>query len=357
MRAFILCGGDGTRLAPLPAKQFLALTGAQTLIQQTVRRAARYEPVTVIANQAHRDLLAAQLPGTNVILEPVRRGTAAAAALACEAQAGLVLLLPSDHVIADEAAFHRAVADAAALAQKGFIVTFGITASAPETGFGYIVRDGDRVARFVEKPPLAEAEALITDGALWNSGMFLFQGRVMREELLRYGHEGSLDRVVMEKTDRAAVVPCDIGWRDIGSWQSLWRFTQSRTDLAPVTRPWGCYASIAQSEGFQLKEIVVNPHSRISLQRHKHRREHWIVMAGLARVTCDDEVFDVAVGGTADIPLGAMHRLENLGDTPLHIMEVQFGDYLGEDDIERFSDDYGRVPPSLKGRAVTPSSP
>lgn len=339
----ILCGGDGTRLAPLPAKQFLALTGPETLIQQTARRVSRYAPTTVIANHAHGDLVAAQLPGTNVILESVRRGTAGAAALACEAQAGLVLLLPSDHVIADEAAFHRAVAEAAALAAQGFIVTFGIAATTPETGYGYIVREGDKVARFIEKPPQVEAEALIANGALWNSGMFLFQGRVMGEELARYGNEGSLDRVVMEKTDHAAVIPCDIGWRDIGSWPSLWRHAQTRSDLAPVVRPWGRYTSFAQGAGFQLKEIVVNPGSRISLQRHRRRREHWIVMAGVARVTRDDAVFDLAVGGTADISLGAIHRLENPGAEPLHIVEAQFGDYLGEDDIERFSDDYGRA--------------
>lgn len=339
----ILCGGDGTRLAPLPAKQFLALTGPQTLIQQTARRMSRYGPATVIANQAHGELVAAQLPGTNVILESIRRGTAGAAALACEAQAGLVLLVPSDHVITDEAAFHVAVAEAAALAEQGFIVTFGITATAPETGFGYIVHDGTKMTRFVEKPDRAAAEALIAGGALWNSGMFLFRGDVMAEQLARYGREGSLDRVVMEKTDRAAVVPCDIGWRDIGSWPSLWRYTQTRGDLSPVVRPWGRYVSFAQGDGFQLKEIVVNPGSRISLQRHHHRREHWIVMTGRARVTRDDAVFDLDVGGTADVPLGAIHRLENPATEPLHIIEVQFGDYLGEDDIERFSDDYGRV--------------
>ena len=343
MRAFVLAGGDGTRLAPLRAKQFLALTGPDTLIQQTVRRVSHYAPVTVIAHQDHRDLLAEQLPRTNVIPESFRLGTAGAATLACEAQDGLVLLLPSDHVIADEAAFHRAVAEAAALAEKGLIVTFGIAATAPETGYGYIVRDNERVTRFVEKPPPAAAEALIANGALWNSGMFLFQGRVMREELARFGREGSLDRVVMEKTDRAAVVPCDIGWRDIGPWPSLWRFTQTRTDLSPVMRPWGRYVNFAHGAGFQIKEIVVNPGSRISLQRHRHRREHWIVMTGRARVTRDDAVFDLDVGGTADIPLGAIHRLENPGAEPLHIIEVQFGDYLGEDDIERFSDDYGRV--------------
>ncbi|HEX3672745.1 MAG TPA: sugar phosphate nucleotidyltransferase [Rhizomicrobium sp.] len=345
MRAFILCGGDGTRLAPLPAKQFLALTGPQTLIQQTMRRAARYEPVTVITNAAQAGLVAAQLPGTNVILETVRRGTATAAALAAEAEPGLILLLPADHVIANEAAFHRAVAAAAPLAEAGRIVTFGIPAAWPETGYGYIAHAGTDVTRFVEKPPREQAQVLIAQGALWNSGMFLFRGDVMREELARFGREGSLDHAVMEKTDRAAVVPCEIGWSDIGSWQSLWRFTQSRTDLAGATvvRPWGRYTSFAHGEGFQLKELVVDPGKRISLQRHKHRREYWTVVAGRALVTRDKDVFALGIGEHAGIPLGALHRLENPGAEPLHIIEVQFGDYLGEDDIERFSDDFGRA--------------
>ncbi len=149
----------------------------------------------------------------------------------------------------------------------------------------------------------------------------------------------------MEKTDRAAVVPCKIGWSDIGSWQSLWRFTQNRTDLADVTvaRPWGRYTSFAKGEGFQVKELVVDPGKRISLQRHNRRREYWTVVAGEALVTRDKDVFRLALGEHAEIPLGAMHRLENPGREPLHIIEVQFGDYLGEDDIERFADDFGRV--------------
>jgi mannose-6-phosphate isomerase-like protein (cupin superfamily) len=250
-------------------------------------------------------------------------------------------------VIGDEAAFHRAIAQAVPLAEDGSIVTFGIPATSPETGYGYIARgDAHRVARFVEKPALEQAKALVASGALWNSGMFLFRGDVMLEELDRHGREGSLDRAVMEKTDRAAIVPTDMGWCDIGSWPSLWRHTQTRSDLSPVERPWGRYTGFAQGEGFQLKEIVVDPGRRISLQRHRHRREHWIVMAGRARVTRDDAVFDVEVNGTADIPLGAVHRLENPGSEPLHIIEVQFGDYLGEDDIERFADDFGRVPSS-----------
>ncbi|HEY1630251.1 MAG TPA: sugar phosphate nucleotidyltransferase [Rhizomicrobium sp.] len=343
IKPVILCGGDGARLAPLPAKQFLALTGPRTLVQQTLDRVSRYGAATVIANDAHRALAEAQLPGVSLVFERERQGTAPAAALASRTESGLILLLPCDHAIADEDAFHRAVDEAVPLAEAGQIVAFGIPAASPETGYGYIVPGGTKVTRFVEKPPRAEAETLIARGALWNAGIFLFRGDVMRQELARFGCTGSLDRTVMEKTDRAAVVPVEMGWRDIGSWPSLWRFTQSRKDVETVERPWGRYTSFARGEGFQLKEIVVHPHARISLQRHQHRREHWIVMAGNARVTCDDKVFDVDVGGTADIPLGAMHRLENPGDAPLHIVEAQFGDYLGEDDIERFSDDYGRV--------------
>ncbi|HTQ15255.1 MAG TPA: sugar phosphate nucleotidyltransferase [Rhizomicrobium sp.] len=344
-RAFILAGGDGTRLAPLAAKQFLALTGPRALVQQTFDRLSRYAPVTAIAHRNDAGALAAQLPGADVMLEEARRGTAAAARLAAEAHAGLLLLAPSDHVIADEAAFHRAVAAALPLAEEGRIVLFAVAPDGPETGYGYITPGiGSAVARFVEKPDTGAARDLIADGALWNSGIFLFRGDVLLKEMARLGvREGSLDRAVMEKTDRAAVVPCDMGWRDIGSWPSLWRHTQARTDLSPVVRPWGRYTGFAQGPGFQLKEIVVDAHARISLQRHSRRREHWIVMAGRARVTCDDRVFDLDVGATADIPLGALHRLENPGTEPLHILEVQFGDYLGEDDIERFADDYGRA--------------
>jgi len=365
MRVFILSGGDGARLAPLPAKQFLALTGEETLIQQTARRVARYAPLTVIANRGHRDMLAAQLPDARAIYEPAKRGTAAAAAIAALSHGGTILLLPSDHAITDEDAFHRALEEGVALAEQGYVVTFGIPARTPETDYGYIERDGARVTRFVEKPPVETARDFVASGKhSWNSGMFLFKSEVMREELRRHApgmlavslkhgeldEEAflrapniSLDHAVMEKTDRAAVVACDFGWSDVGSWPALWRFTRTRKDVETVERPWGRYTGFAHGDGFQLKEIVVNAGARISLQRHKHRREHWIVMAGRARVTCDDHVFDVDVGGTADIPLGAIHRLENPGDAPLHIVEVQFGDYLGEDDIERFSDDYGRA--------------
>ena len=385
----ILSGGAGRRLYPLSRpempKQFLALAGEKTLIQQTALRVARYEAPTIIGNRDHRDLIAGQVAQAGVkpraiVLEPVKRSTAPAAAIASLLEpVGLVLLLPSDHAIADEAAFHKAVEIAAPIAQQGFIVTFGIAANSPETGYGYIQKGAalapgvSRVARFVEKPSLDIARGFVASGDYcWNSGMFLFRADIMLEELQRHApdvlaaaraaleksrrEDGvvfldetafaaspdiSLDHAVMERTDRAAVVPCEIGWSDIGSWQALWRTSQGRGET--VIRPWGSFTSIAKGEGFQVKEIVVNPGSRISLQRHKHRREYWTVVAGSARVTRDDEVFDLAMNESVEIPLGAKHRLENPGSEPLHIIEVQFGDYLGEDDIERFADDFGRV--------------
>jgi mannose-1-phosphate guanylyltransferase/mannose-6-phosphate isomerase len=390
----LLSGGAGTRLMPLSRpekpKQFLTLAGDKTMIQQTALRARGCDLPIVIGNRDHRTLIAQQLHDIGVlpraiVLEPVGRNTAASAALAAllspESQ-NLILLLPSDHVVADEPAFQHAIDAAAEVARKGFIATFGIAPDSPEPNYGYI-RTGEeithgarRVKRFAEKPSRETAEAYLASGDyLWNSGMFLFRADVMLEEMKRQAPDVlslvraalenasredmfispdkeaflrtraiSLDFAVMEKTDRAAVVPCDIGWSDIGTWASLIRFAKTRGDLAkPVARPWGTYFVAAMGEGFQVKEISVNPKSRLSLQRHEHREEHWLAVQGTARVTRDDDVFDLAPGNWTHIPLGAKHRLENPGDEPLVIVEVQFGEYFGEDDIERFSDDYGRA--------------
>jgi mannose-1-phosphate guanylyltransferase/mannose-6-phosphate isomerase len=390
----LLSGGAGTRLMPLSRpekpKQFLTLAGDKTLIQQTALRVRQCDLPIIIGNRDHRALIVAQMQTIGVVpravaLEPVGRNTAASAALAAllspESQ-NLILLLPSDHVVTDEPAFQHAIDAAAEAARKGFIATFGIAPNSPETNYGYmqmgeeITHGARRVKRFAEKPPLDTAKEYLARGDyLWNSGMFLFRADVMLEELKRHAPDVlsavraalenakredfyvspeveaflrvpmiSLDHAVMEKTDRAAVVPADIGWSDIGSWASLIRFAKTRGDLEkPLIRPWGSFFPAAMGDGFQVKELAVNPRSRLSLQRHKHREEHWLVAQGIARVTRDNEVFDLAQGNWTHIPLGAKHRLENPGDEPLVIVEVQFGDYLGEDDIERFSDDYGRV--------------
>lgn len=466
----ILSGGVGTRLWPLSRalypKQLMALTGDDSLLQDTAARVmdpARFTPPLVICNDEHRFLVAEQLtrnghaPG-RIILEPVGRNTAPAACIAAlqvaaETPERCVLLLPSDHAIANRAAFLAAVTAAQQAAEAGWLVTFGITPARPETGYGYI-KQGDALAgmtgchaveRFVEKPDEATAEAYLAEGGYyWNSGMFLFRADRMLEEMERhqpavlaacrkalgagqsdldflrldaerFGESPSIsiDYAVMEKTDRAAVVPADMAWSDVGSWQALWeleerdadgnalqgdvlaidsRNTYLRSDhrlvaaigvenltvvatkdavlVCPqdrtqdirlivdalkeserserlhhpqVFRPWGSYETIDGGEGFQAKRLIVNPGASISLQRHRHRAEHWVVVRGVAEVTRDREIFTLERNQSAFIPLGAIHRLRNPGDEPLHIVEVQSGDYLGEDDIERFEDIYGRV--------------
>ncbi len=350
-------------------------------------------------------------------------------------------------MVRDESAFQQAVRDALPEAEAGALVTFGIRASAPETGFGYIqVAPGEGVRpvlRFVEKPDADTARAYVDSGDyVWNSGMFLFRASRYLEELGRYrpdilaavgqamdgaSRDGdfvrlardafaaspadSIDYAVMEKTDRARVLPVDIGWNDVGSWSALWEVSEhdadgnahhgdviavdSRNSYAyarrlvalvgvddlvvvetddavlvarkdrvqqvkdvvarlkeaqrshavlhrEVHRPWGSYDSIDVGDGFQVKRIKVRPGGRLSLQSHTKRAEHWIVVRGTARVTRDRDVFDLHANQSTYIPLGARHRLENPGDEVLELIEVQSGSYLGEDDIVRYDDVYGR---------------
>ena len=458
-----LSGGSGTRLWPLSReaypKQFLALAGDDTMVQATWRRVAPLAGAApiVVANEDHRFLVAEQLrqagaPRAAILLEPAGRNTApaiAAAALQATADGAdpLLLVLPSDHVVTDEAAFHAAVREAIPAAAGGALVTFGIVPGAPETGFGYIqaeAGDGVRaVRRFVEKPDAATAARYLSEGGYyWNSGMFLFRASRFLAELGRHApamlaavraacdgavRDGdfirldkaafeacpadSIDYAVMEKTDRAMVLPVDIGWNDVGSWSALWEVSaqdgdgnahhgdviavDSRNSYAwarrlvalvgvddlvvvetddavlvahkdkvqqvkevvarlkagqrshavlhrEVHRPWGSYDSIDQDEGFQVKRIKVKPGGRLSLQSHTRRAEHWIVVRGTARVTRDNDVFELHANQSTYIPLGAKHRLENPGDEVLELIEVQSGDYLGEDDIVRYEDVYGR---------------
>ena len=362
------------------------------------------------------------------------------------------MLLPSDHAIADTPGFRQAAETAATAAGAGWLVTFGIAPDRPETGYGYIRRGAalaeapgcERVERFIEKPDAEAAAAYLAAGdTVWNSGMFLFTAASLLAEMERLqpavvaaataaleaartdldflcldaeafaqAPSISLDHAVMEHTDKAAVVPVDIGWSDLGSWDALWRIrtpdeqgnaltgdvlaldcensylhseagllaalgtkdlvvvktkdavlvcprerAQDVRDVAAalgqagrpergqhpkVHRPWGSYEGIDESDGFQVKRLIINPGASISLQRHQRRSEHWVVVRGLAEVTRGEEVFELRPNESTYIPVGTIHRLRNPGDVPLHIIEVQCGDYLGEDDIERFEDVYGR---------------
>ncbi|MCF8478863.1 MAG: mannose-1-phosphate guanylyltransferase/mannose-6-phosphate isomerase [Rhodospirillum sp.] len=464
----ILSGGSGTRLWPMSRsaypKQFLPLASGDSLLQDTLTRMSGV-PFTgpmVICNEAHRFVVAEQaraigLEPEAIVLEPVGRNTAPAAAaaalLAREAHPGaLVLLAPSDHVIAKPEVFRQAVMDAVPAALDGRIVTFGIVPDKPETGFGYIkmgeaVVEGSkvhRVERFLEKPDLATAERMLAQGGyLWNGGLFLFQVDSFLVEMERHAPEilegtraaleaattdidftrldralfeaikgDSLDYAVMERTDKAAVIASDIGWSDLGAWSALWEIgekdgagnvtrgdvllhdvsgsyvrsegplvavagmddvlviatddatlvapldraqdvkalveilkAQGRTEQAHHTlvfRPWGSYQGIHMGDRHQVKHIVVKPGACLSLQMHHHRAEHWIVVRGTAKVTRGEDSFLLRENESTYIPLGTTHRLENPGILPLHLIEVQSGAYLGEDDIVRFVDNYGR---------------
>jgi mannose-1-phosphate guanylyltransferase/mannose-6-phosphate isomerase len=463
----ILCGGSGTRLWPLSRaaypKQLLRLVGDETMVQDTLRRftADGFAPPLLISNEAQRFILAEQARATGlvparIVLEPVGRNTAPAAAIAAlmlgeEDADALMLISPADHVVADGESLRAAIAAARPLAETGHLVTFGVTPDGPETGYGYI-REGAEiaggparaVAEFVEKPDLPRAQGYVASGDyLWNSGMFLFSAAAYLAELdsrrpdmlaacrqalaearaetdfLRLAESpfaaidgDSIDYAVMEGCAHAAVMPIDVGWSDVGSWRALWQagtrdaagnlvegdvIAEDCTDsyirsdgplvaalglddiavvatkdavlVAPkdktdavrevvrrlteaarveaaahprIARPWGAFEGLRQEPGFQVKLLTVNPGAGISLQYHNRRAEHWVVVAGRARITRDKEVLELAANESTYIAIGMHHRLENPGDEPLQVVEVQTGDYLGEDDIVRLEDRYGR---------------
>ncbi len=465
----ILVGGSGTRLWPLSRqsmpKQFLPLASQHSLLQDTLLRLKGIEEIALpvfLCNQEHRFLVAEQVREVGatteaLILEPVARNTAPAIAAAAlhlvqKNADALMLVLPSDHVIADVEAFHRCVAQAEKAARNGFLVTFGIVPHRAETGYGYIQRGAAlpddaqafHVSRFVEKPDEKTAESYVASGDYsWNSGMFLFKAQVFLDELekfhpeivssTRLAVEGayqdldfcrleeasfqsssalSIDVAVMEKTDKAVVIPSDIGWSDLGSWSALWEMhdkdrngnasrgevflhdarncyvhadrrlvavvgvddlvvvetadallvthrqhsqnvkkivewlnSEGRTEHEThrkVFRPWGTYEGIETGERFQVKRLIVNPGQKTSMQMHHHRSEHWIVVSGTAEVTVEDKKTIVTENESIYVPCGVVHRIHNPGKIPLHFIEVQSGAYLGEDDIVRTDDNYGR---------------
>ena len=462
----ILSGGAGTRLWPLSRelypKQLLALVGKRTMLQDTAARLAGIAGAAaplIVCNEAHRFTVAEQIRAigiqpSGILLEPVGRNTAPAVALAAlkavqiDPEATLVIA-PADHVIRDAGNFQKAAAVAAGLAQSGKLVTFGIVAHAPETGYGYIRRGAGEgpafpVAEFIEKPPLDLAQQFVASGDyFWNSGMFVFKANRYLAELGAFAPDVlkaskaafeaattdldfvridkaafgacrsiSIDYAVMEKTRDAVVLPLDAGWSDVGSWSSLFDAlpadeegnvlqgdvlvhdthdcyvhstsrlvaavgmddhiiveTKDAILVAPkgrvqdvkdlvaklkksgrsesalhreVFRPWGSYDSLDNGDRFQVKRLSVKPGGVLSLQMHHHRAEHWIVVQGTARITCGEKTFLLSENQSTFIPIGASHRIENPGKVALHIVEVQSGTYLGEDDIVRFEDNYGR---------------
>lgn len=464
----ILCGGAGSRLWPLSRelhpKPFIRLPDGQSLLQKVFLRAQQLNGVNQLLVVSNREIgfktqdeldevNTTSLP-ISMILEPVVRNTAAAVAAAAlmlvETNPNATLLiLAADHLIENQAAFSAAVERAQVLAQQGKLVTFGITPTIPETGYGYIEHQGEEVIRFVEKPDFAHAQEYLASGRfLWNSGMFCFKAQTLIHELellapallssvrVSLGQskvtcgdqffqcnidaktfgvvpEDSIDYAVMEKTQHAAVVPCDIGWSDIGTWRSMSEIGNKDTaentlvgdvvlydvnrcyiraeermigvvgveDLViietadavlvahkdrsqdvkklytqlknsghathqlhqTVHRPWGTYTVLEEGDGFKMKRIVVKPGASLSLQMHHHRSEHWIVVSGSAIiVNGDDEIF-LRTNHSTYIQAGQKHRLTNPGKINLVMIEVQTGQYLGEDDIVRFDDVYGRV--------------
>ena len=461
----ILAGGSGTRLWPLSRKihpkQFISLVNETSLFQDTLTRLPKeaLDPI-VICNEDHRFLVAEQAREINVtlnsiILEPIGRNTAPAIALAAikvlnDFENPILIVLAADHKIENKSAFHDAIKIAHKLAENNKLVTFGIIPKSAETGYGYIeIEKKDKaeyfdIKSFVEKPNKKNAINFLNSGNyLWNSGMFMFNASIYLSELNKFEPEiltsckkslsnefkdlefiridkkefckspnQSIDYAVMEKTNKAKVVPLDAGWSDVGSWDALmdskikdslgnvvegditldqvknsYLYSTSRLVAASniadlividtqdallvttrdnslsiknivkklkknkrteienhrkVYKPWGYYDSIDTGYNFQVKRILVNPGAKLSLQKHLHRAEHWVVVSGVAKITCGKKIYNLEKNQSTYIPKGEIHRLENIENYPLEIIEVQTGNYLGEDDIIRLKDDYQR---------------
>lgn len=472
----ILCGGSGTRLWPLSRtgfpKQFLVLSGTTSLFQQAFERLNRLAApdinigeTLVVTNEEHRFLVLDQLRefyqvSASLLLEPEARNTAPALTLAAlqamdNDQDPILVVSPADQTVQDGDAFTKALQNGVRVAATGAIVILGITPDKPETGFGYIKREGlagangeYKVAQFAEKPDLATAQTYLESGDYsWNSGMFIVRASIWLKALKHFRVDifestsnafinslrdnlfvrpdstlfadipsESVDYAVMEKCPASdfpiKVVSLDAGWNDLGAWDAVWQVSeqdangnvsngdtmlentsntlinashrlvsavgvnnlviietadavlvadrnmsqdvkkivnrlkdQKREEHVlhrKVSRPWGWYDTIDIGSRFKVKRIQVNPGASLSLQKHAKRAEHWVVVTGVAEVTCGDNVITLHENESTFIPLGEIHRLSNPGDNPLEIIEVQSGVYLGEDDIIRFDDSYGR---------------
>lgn len=469
----ILSGGAGTRLWPVSReaypKPFIPMTDGENLLQKTLRRALALPEITSILTVTNRDYFFqtrdayAELENTlpkwqaDWLLEPVSRNTAAALASAAlhlldsYGENAVMLVLPADHLIDDSVSFVTAIEKAVVLAKEGWLVTFGINPTRPETGFGYIEvgetlpRGGHQVVRFIEKPDASTAEHLLAQGGFyWNSGMFCFRVDAVLEAFAQHAPklleqtracrrashlsvapvtldesyfasipDISFDFAVMEYADRVAVVTADFDWSDVGSWEAIASFGDTdnlgnRTDgesliidsrncylrsenrliatvgiddllvidtadallvahrskaqevkqvaaqlkqqnhslyrlHRTVHRPWGRYTVLDESERFKIKLIVVKAGASLSSQLHYHRNEHWIVVSGTARISNGEINRLLLTNQSTYIEAGVRHRLENPGVTDLVMIEVQSGEYLGEDDIARFEDVYGRT--------------
>ena len=462
----IMCGGSGTRVWPesretLP-KQFIPLVGERSTFQTTMQMLAdpAFETPIIISNKDYRFLLADQLreigAEAEIILEPTRRDSGPAVAVAAglaarRAPDTVVVVLAADHVVRDRPGLVQLCKKAGEAAAGGYIVTLGIKPDSPATGYGYLrpgapIAAGSEVLKleaFVEKPDRETAQKYIDAGYYWNSGNFIFRADVMQSEIAQFepamaeaaeaaidaaekdlgflvldaeafrrAPKKSIDYAVMEKTDKAALIPADIGWSDVGTWRAVWELSERDeagnsvrgnavvmdahnvhvrseeilttvvgvNDVIVVTtqdavlvlshehgdqvkqlvdqlktenrreagehkrifRPWGYYQSIDGGQRYQVKRIVVKPGERLSLQKHFHRAEHWIVVRGTAEVGRDEETHLVHENESIYLPIGCKHRLTNPGKIDLELIEVQTGSYLGEDDIVRFQDVYNR---------------
>jgi len=457
MKGIILAGGSGTRLWPisrtLMPKQFVKLFSNKSLFQLTVERNSKIcKSQFIVSNSEQYFLALDQLEElkkdkNKYLLEPIARNTAPAIALACLAleKEELVLVTPSDHLIKDEIEYKKVIEKAKELANDNNLVTFGITPTFAETGYGYIESENEfSVKAFHEKPDLETATSYLKAGNYyWNSGMFMFKAGVFLEELKKYSPEvynsckkafensknesnlirishedmanipeDSIDYAVMEKSSVVKVVPSNINWSDLGSFDSLYdelekdedsntlnsnhisvnsknnlvysnektiatidiedliiidsddalliskkgssqkvkevvkKLKDNNNELTNVhltgNRPWGTYTVLQDKKGYKIKRIIVKPGCRLSLQKHFHRNEHWIVVSGSATVTIEDKTFTLNPNESTYIKAGQLHRLENQGKLPLIIIEAQVGEYTGEDDIVRVDDDFKR---------------